>query len=161
MSTFVQKCKKHGNLTIDEVYSRPYKQTIYYKCKKCILSLNIKRKYEGMNSLDDYERMLLKQRGVCGLCKGKNNSTRNGKIKRFSIDHDHKTGKVRKLLCNFCNSMLGYARDNPLLLSDAIIYLTRENETLLYESINKLQTRTKSLMYIHKRLKNKKEKARN
>ena len=42
--------------------------------------------------------------------------------KKF-IDHDHKTGKIRGVLCYRCNSLLGYAEDNILIFENAIRYL--------------------------------------
>ncbi|NCA22781.1 MAG: hypothetical protein EBS86_16815, partial [Crocinitomicaceae bacterium] len=41
------------------------------------------------------------------------------------IDHDHKTGKVRGLLCRECNLLLGFSRDNIHLLEKAISYLQK------------------------------------
>jgi len=60
------------------------------------------------------------------MCKGNNTVTRNGKIKRFAIDHDHQTGKVRGLLCGFCNALIGYAKDDISILKSAIKYLTKK-----------------------------------
>lgn len=40
------------------------------------------------------------------------------------IDHDHKTGKLRGLLCDRCNRGLGYLSDSVVLLLRAICYLT-------------------------------------
>ena len=119
----VKVCQIHGELTKDDVYNRKSGKYRQDWCKKCILSLNIKRKYKGMSSLDDYDRMLKEQHGVCKLCKGKNNTTRNGKVKRFAIDHCHKTNEVRGLLCSFCNALIGYARDDINTLQSAIEYL--------------------------------------
>lgn len=52
-----------------------------------------------------------------------NPRTRKGWI----VDHDHKTGKVRGIVCNACNSMLGQARDSAEILWKGIFYLTRHS----------------------------------
>lgn len=54
----------------------------------------------------DYERMLFEQGGKCKLC----NASQHGRKERFrywNIDHDHKTGRVRGLLCHTCNIAIG------------------------------------------------------
>jgi len=117
-------CPKHGELDKDAVYPQWYRGKVSsYNCRQCMLSNNIKRKYSGMSGLDDQEAILAKQGGVCAMCKGQNNTTRNGKIKRFNIDHCHKTGKVRGVICSFCNSLLGYSKDSIEILESAILYL--------------------------------------
>jgi hypothetical protein len=66
----------------------------------------------------DYYRMLASQNGGCRICGKKT-------IKRLSVDHDHKTGRVRGLLCVTCNFVLGHAKDDVALLRKAIEYLER------------------------------------
>lgn len=120
----VKKCEIHGFLNDDQVYNRIINKKIVCRyCKQCTLSANIRRKYQGMNDLNDYDKLLKLQNDSCAMCKGQNQTTRNGKIKRFSIDHCHKTGKVRGLLCSFCNSLIGYAKDDTTILQAAIDYL--------------------------------------
>lgn len=59
---------------------------------------------------DDYDRMLKEQDGKCKLCNKEEHvrgTTPDKKPKRLAVDHCHKTGKVRGLLCHNCNVMLG------------------------------------------------------
>ena len=72
----------------------------------------LKRNY-GI-SLDDYYRMLLEQNGKCYLCHIPCNL--------LYVDHNHATGKVRKLLCKNCNFGLGSFKENPQLLRLAALY---------------------------------------
>lgn len=76
----------------------------------------LKAKY-GL-SLEEYDRLCKEQRGVCAIC---NQPEKPGK--RLVVDHNHKTGQQRGLLCNLCNSGLGYFRENLGFLSAAQIYL--------------------------------------
>lgn len=68
-------------------------------------------------TLDEYERMLAAQGGLCAVCGGR---CRRG---RLSVDHCHKTGRVRGLLCRSCNIILGLMQDNPEWLRQAEVYL--------------------------------------
>ena len=70
-------------------------------------------------SLEQHNELYEKQRGCCAIC-----GTHASELKRsLFVDHDHSTGKVRGLLCNGCNSALGYFRDCPENLHAAIAYL--------------------------------------
>ena len=68
-------------------------------------------------SVDEYEAMLSAQNGVCKICQ----KPQEGKA--LAIDHDHKTGKVRGLLCETCNRGIGCLQDDPALLRSAISYI--------------------------------------
>jgi len=72
---------------------------------------------------EDYERMLEEQKGKCAIC-GTDKPRRKGRL-YFSVDHCHDTGKVRGLLCDFCNNGIGRLNDDPALLRKAIEYLER------------------------------------
>jgi hypothetical protein len=48
--------------------------------------------------------------------------------RRLDVDHCHSSEKVRGLLCNPCNSMLGHARDNVFILKAAANYLEKHAE---------------------------------
>lgn len=45
------------------------------------------------------------------------------------VDHDHKTNKIRGILCNRCNKGLGLFRDNPDFLEYARIYLLASQDS--------------------------------
>ena len=73
-------------------------------------------------SLEDFDQMLEEQGGVCAICsESRWDAARNPE--QPSVDHDHVTGKVRGLLCKHCNLILGYARDEAVILAKAIEYL--------------------------------------
>lgn len=52
----------------------------------------------------EYEKMLIEQEGKCKIC-GRGNKTSS---RRLAIDHCHKTGEIRGLLCGACNTKLGW-----------------------------------------------------
>lgn len=60
--------------------------------------------------------------GVCKICGEPEKTKKQGTLRRLSIDHDHRTGKVRGLLCYYCNLGLGKFKDNPELLMKAYLY---------------------------------------
>lgn len=66
---------------------------------------------------EQYTVMYDHQKGVCWICKHVPSS------KQLHIDHDHRTGKVRGLLCYRCNVGLGFFKDDIDRLEDAIQYL--------------------------------------
>lgn len=69
---------------------------------------------------DDYKRLLDGQNGVCAICGRPPNP---GRV--LAVDHDHKTGLRRALLCDPCNRALGLFGDDPDRLRAAIEYLSR------------------------------------
>jgi hypothetical protein len=77
---------------------------------------SIKRKY-GITR-DQYEALLCHQGGVCAICR---QTCVTGF--RLGVDHDHKTGKVRGLLCSKCNRGIGNLGDDVVRLRLAVQYL--------------------------------------
>ena len=70
-------------------------------------------------TLAEYNSMLKIQSNKCKIC----NSCDPGPKGVFAVDHCHKTGNVRGLLCYLCNMGLGSFRDNINFLNHAIKYL--------------------------------------
>ena len=69
----------------------------------------------------EYEKMLVAQNNKCAICKTTDPGGPGG---IFGVDHNHKTGKVRGLLCSNCNTALGLFKDNKEMLCSAIKYIT-------------------------------------
>ena len=82
---------------------------------------HLKQKY-GI-SLAEYNQMLEDQEGVCAVCK-RFSVDRSDTHKRMPVDHCHTTGKVRAILCNRCNLILGKAEDSIELLNNLSNYLS-------------------------------------
>lgn len=77
-------------------------------------------------SLEQYDNMLLKQNGVCAICKQyETMKNKKGTICNLSVDHDHETGLVRGLLCRNCNVGLGNFSDDIRVMRVAIAYLSK------------------------------------
>ena len=92
----------------------------YHANKRAYHHWSLKKKFQM--SVDEYERMFKDQGGKCAIC-GSEKPYPNLRIKNFAVDHDHKTEKIRGLLCHNCNVGLGNFRDDPSLLQSAIDYL--------------------------------------
>lgn len=73
---------------------------------------------------EQYEAMVVAQDGHCAQCV-----RRDLPEKRLAVDHDHKTGRIRGLLCADCNRGIGLFGDDPERLRAAADYLDRHNLT--------------------------------
>ncbi len=86
-------------------------------CKGCRSIYWRKFKY-GLTGAQVIE-MMESQRRRCAICDAPLD------VHRFHVDHDHTSGKVRGLLCRFCNNGLGMFRDNIPALERAASYLRK------------------------------------
>lgn len=107
------ECNKDTCLRKSAVYKASNKEMIDRVARASYLS-----KY-GL-TVGVYEAMLKNQNGVCAICGRPQSSG-----KRLSVDHDHKTGVVRDLLCDRCNRGIGFFEDNPDLMLKAIEYIRK------------------------------------
>jgi 5-methylcytosine-specific restriction endonuclease McrA len=97
-------CKPCHNQKGKDAYERLYGSTREY---------HLRRRY-GIGQAE-VDAMIEAQGGTCAVCPGKPEH----------VDHDHKTGKVRGMLCFLCNQALGNARDDIDVLYGLIDYLRR------------------------------------
>lgn len=101
----------------------------YYKLKKN----NLKIKWENEKkerarskrllatygiSEEEYKILLESQNNKCAICNEEKNEI-------LFVDHDHKTGEMRELLCRNCNSALGLIKESPYILRRMIRYIEK------------------------------------
>lgn len=82
--------------------------------------MNIQKLY-GL-SWGEYNKLLEEQGGLCAICR---KPQYTGRVKRLSVDHNHKTKKIRGLLCSHCNRAIGLFMESVEILRQAIEYLRK------------------------------------
>jgi len=87
-STGCYKRNAQKSITVTSLQPERKRRSKMLKCRYGITS-------------DDYDRLFLEQKGVCGICK------KPSAKPYLSVDHCHSTGIVRGLLCASCNMFLG------------------------------------------------------
>lgn len=154
MNSTVKTCEIHGNLTKQQTYNYSVNKKTYLKCSKCqnkwskkhysknknkyntrcsvkkkILTLKSNLKKRNNISIDEYNLMVEKQCNLCAICKKPESRKdyRNNITIRLSVDHCHKSQKIRGLLCDKCNRGIGHFDDSPEILKSAIDYLINNN----------------------------------
>lgn len=136
----MRKCKKCGTEKEDYEFSSAIDKKTgreYYKrtCRKCTNKQRRKgRKHKDSNlqskygiTLKQYDLMLKSQNGVCAICGKPETAIIQDILKILAVDHDHKTFKVRGLLCNYCNFRLGVL-ENEEWVKKAKKYLERNKK---------------------------------
>lgn len=83
---------------------------------------NFRRKYNLTK--EDVDRKLKEQENRCDICLEEVGFSDSG-LNNARVDHDHKTGATRGILCHGCNIMLGHSKDNIEILKNAITYLEK------------------------------------
>lgn len=93
--------------------------TRYRYCKPCHSDYQRAGRLKALFNLtpDEYDQIAQHQGGACFICG------RLPKKQRLNVDHDHKSGLVRGLLCFSCNLALGRFRDDLSRLERAVEYL--------------------------------------
>lgn len=88
------------------------------------MNANYKLKQKYGISLEEKEAILRSQNNVCRGCGSPDPKSKKG----WNLDHDHKTGEIRGVLCRPCNLILGFAKDSSKHLEGLIDYLESFNE---------------------------------
>ena len=80
------------------------------------------RKYRYGITKEEYNNLLLSQSNKCAICEIK-----FGNGIKIVVDHNHKTDKVRGLLCSNCNFAIGLVKEDVKVLSSAISYINHHS----------------------------------
>lgn len=113
-------CKKEKSLSKFSK-NKSNKDGIAYWCKKCMNVAmhewqkrnphkirNKQLEYDYNLTLDEYNKMFNQQKGCCAIC-----GIHQSKLKQaLCVDHNHKSGKIRKLICKACNYKVGIVENN-------------------------------------------------
>jgi len=113
----------------------------YPYCEKCWvpkrISLNEKRMRKHRKnkfgiSQNQYSKLKKSQFNKCAICGCYESHVHHvtGEKLALAVDHCHKTGKVRSLLCRNCNLLIGNSREKIEILKKAIKYLEEHKEEL-------------------------------
>lgn len=116
---------KAANIPLRRTYRRTAPRKIDQESSRTSRHNHLRDNYKI--SLEQYETMFAEQKGLCAIC-GKPESSvfhKTGLPKPLCVDHDHATGKIRKLLCHRCNAGLGYFGESPEIMTAAIQYLNQ------------------------------------
>ena len=139
-----KKCRKCDKRKLLNKFGRNKRKSDGYEiyCKTCVIRINRsyykrrgqkqrKREVERAGeykrlygiSIEEYDKLHRQQNGLCVIC----HKPEIWHFKKLSIDHDHKTGKIRGLLCQRCNTLLGMSEDSADRLRAAASYLDDKN----------------------------------
>jgi hypothetical protein len=111
---------------LSEFYFYKIKNRYHSLCNNCkLIASNLyfkelgKYKRYGVTK-EEYDLLAEKQNHSCAICKSN--------TKKLYIDHNHKTNKIRGLLCRECNSALGFLKDDKQIIANAMQYIGENNK---------------------------------
>lgn len=127
LSKYCEHCRKSARNSMQRIKTKEQRSEDHKQWRKgnteyqqYMFEYNLK-KFTGL-SLEEYLTLLSRQKGKCAIC---GTEAGNGRTKRLHVDHDHKTGQIRGLLCSNCNTALGLLKDDLDLLQNCIEYIKR------------------------------------
>ena len=113
LEDFVDKHRKGVKILFGSCYCKD--------CRRSISRVNSLKSRGTIVNQVIIDKLILEQNNSCAICGVLESKC----SKKLHVDHDHKTGIVRGLLCSRCNAMIGMAKDEIGILIEAISYLTK------------------------------------
>ncbi len=138
----MRTCKKCGETKSKTLFAKNKncKENIEFTCRACTTKnatkwerlstaarSDIYMRYKYGITFADYEAMRLTQNNLCAICNKPERiiDSRYNRPRALCIDHHHKSGTVRQLLCGPCNTALGSFKEDIAVLESAILYLRK------------------------------------
>lgn len=119
-----EKRKSSDFVEQERLYSKEYRKRPEVKRQKVINQVRYERKKKYGLTDEDVQRLSEGQNFRCAICEI------DLPNQRWVIDHCHKTGKVRGILCQHCNLGLGFFRDSSENLIKASKYLDKQKRNI-------------------------------
>ncbi len=142
-NTALKRCTRCGEIkrSSEFVFREDTRDHLSSYCKKChqsykkenynakvIKGYHLRRVYKI--TLEDYQELFRAQGGVCAICHRPETivDAKNGLTRDLAVDHDHKMGRVRGLLCRRCNQAMGLLDEDRNLLQRMIDYISSSDD---------------------------------
>ncbi len=127
LKAFYAPKREHGRYRLKTCRSCKSRMAMDYRKKNPdrwkVLYKNARlRQKHGIKAID-VEAMLDDQKWLCAICGIKMETSLRNKPNTACVDHNHSTGKIRKILCLRCNAGIGYFDENIEFMKSAITYL--------------------------------------
>lgn len=104
------------------IKARKWKAKKYGSAKRGTRALWLKGKYNL--DIEEYDKRLEAQGGICPICKrSPEEHPKATRYKYFPVDHCHKTGAIRGIICHDCNLALGLLQEDTERMKRLIAYL--------------------------------------
>jgi hypothetical protein len=129
----VQRLKREANPELwEKKYKEKHRRNVELYGQESLTKRNKANRFKI--TVSDLQQMFIDQENKCAICNEKeiriftDRSTKQKKVASLCLDHCHKTGELRQLLCHDCNTMLGKAKDDIQILQSAIDYLKKHKD---------------------------------
>ena len=103
----------------NRAYMRNYRQSVKGKAQTTLSERKKRLKFNYGLTIEEHEHLKAQQNNQCAICYIPLSA-------HPSTDHNHKTNRVRGILCRECNIGLGMFKDSRVTLASAILYLSRD-----------------------------------